>query len=152
MAPTYFQTIHCDIHTPTQSRTTSHQRHRRRQARPARLHSIPVWRAGPHLDHLEHPRPGPRRNGLDREFHRRLSRGRGEEDGAAQRVERLQDRAPARVPGSHADERRHRLRRHRGRAHAKRHDGPARRRAEAGTSTVGPCRAGGRARREFPGP
>ena len=50
------KTIHGYIRAPAQSRTTSHQRHRGRQARLARLHSITVWGARPHLDHLEHPR------------------------------------------------------------------------------------------------
>ena len=100
------KTLYSDIHALATSLGAPRQRRRGRQARPARLHRVPIRRARPHIHRLEHARPRARRNSINHQPRRRLSRGRGEENGPAQRVEHVQDRAPPRVPGLYRPARR----------------------------------------------
>lgn len=148
------KTIYGDIHAPAHTLGAPRQRRRGRQARPARLRRVAIRRARPHLHRLEHARPRAGRDGVDRQPRRRLSRGRGEEDGPAGRVEHVQDRAPPRVPRLDRPPPgyEHGLRRDRQptRAVDRRHERSPR--GATPTGGLGPRRAGGRARRDLSTP
>jgi hypothetical protein len=143
------QTIRGDIRAPPCPHPSPGQRRCRNKTRPARLRSFPIQCARPHLDSLEHPRPRPRRNGVDRQPHRRLSRRRREKDRSSRRVERVQDRAPSRASGFHPHKHRYGLCGYRRRTHAQRSDGPTCGTRECAKSRMGSRRAGGRTRGEF---
>ena len=91
----------------------------------------------------EHARPRTRRDSVDHQPRRRLSRGRREEDGSTQCVERLQDRASPRVSRlDHPPPRdEHGLRRNGQSTRVGCH--------ERSPRGLGPCRAGGRAWRGY---